>query len=175
MAIANRRHRQCLSSSPLVSLLLVLLLFSLAIIPATSWKAPTTTYKKPQVLAKDCLVAIATINDFLLDPRNTAQGANRQCIGCEPVQTVCPSDPDCQTSIDSMYLNCEGVALPDGYYYDPKWTITGPWDTDVKNKLRIEIERCGCSKAGGTTFGSGMGWYTVKAVVLASAAIAAFS
>lgn len=125
----------------------LLLLFSSPV--ESGWSVPKTTYKKPPVLAKDCLTAIAAINDFNLLPQNTAVGANRQCIGCEPVQTVCPSDPDCQTAIDRMYLNCEGVTLPDGYYYDPKWTITGTWGPDVKNSLRIEIERCGCNSVGG--------------------------
>jgi len=61
-----------------------------------------------------------------------------------PVQTICPVQPDCQTFIDHLYLDCEGVTLPDGYYFDPQWTIPGTWGDDVKREMRISVGRCGC-------------------------------
>ena len=46
----------------------------------------------------------------------------QKCIGCyQHTQAECPTNPQipCQHLIDELYRNCDGVALPDGYYYNP--------------------------------------------------------
>jgi hypothetical protein len=39
------------------------------------------------------------------------------CMDCNPALPECFID--CQERIDIMYRNCQGVCLPDGYYFDP--------------------------------------------------------
>eukprot|EP00520_Triparma_pacifica_P004956 CAMPEP_0118654514 /NCGR_PEP_ID=MMETSP0785-20121206/12436_1 /TAXON_ID=91992 /ORGANISM="Bolidomonas pacifica, Strain CCMP 1866" /LENGTH=87 /DNA_ID=CAMNT_0006547191 /DNA_START=374 /DNA_END=637 /DNA_ORIENTATION=- len=67
---------------------------------------------------------------------------------------------ECQGMIDSLYSTCggssmedDGVTLPDGYYFDPQRTITGTWNEDLKEQLRIAIGRCGCSGGQRTNMG----------------------
>ena len=132
------------TSLHLSNLSIILFFLLLISLPTTSaYKKPTSTYQKPEVLAKECLMSIAAIDDFASELQN--QKGERQCIGCFPVQRACPADPDCQSAIDTLYRTCEGVTLPDGYYFDPQWSITGTWGADVKQELRVQIGRCGCS------------------------------
>ncbi len=39
------------------------------------------------------------------------------CMSCDPAVPDCFYD--CQPLIDLMYKVCDGVCLPDGYYFDP--------------------------------------------------------
>ena len=39
-------------------------------------------------------------------------------MGCDPARPDCAIG--CQNLIDSMYIKCDGVCMPDGYYYDPR-------------------------------------------------------
>jgi len=39
------------------------------------------------------------------------------CMNCDPALPTCA--PGCQGLIGKLYINCDGVCLPDGYYYDP--------------------------------------------------------
>jgi hypothetical protein len=105
-------------------------------------------YKKPDTPAMYCIRTIIQINDFnAYDPEN-------QCLGCDPVQDDgCPTQPayginpkqiTCQDLIKDLHWNCDGVTLPDGYYYDPQRTITGTWGAEVKMRLNVAIGRCGC-------------------------------
>lgn len=65
------------------------------------------------------------------------------------MQSICPSEPPCQDFIAALYLSCDGVTLPDGYFYDPQRTITGTWGDDVRRRLRIAIGRCACNAGWG--------------------------
>lgn len=107
--------------------------------------------------ARACIATILLINLY------NSNDPDNQCIGCDPVQdTGCPATPDmennkaktpCQELISDMHWNCDGVVLPDGYYYDPQRTITGAWGadgkaSDVKTRLNVAIGRCGCVGSG---------------------------
>mmetsp|Transcript_2316 Transcript_2316/g.3557 ORF Transcript_2316/g.3557 Transcript_2316/m.3557 type:complete len:99 (+) Transcript_2316:130-426(+) len=57
--------------------------------------------------------------------RATRKIANRgdgttvnSCMSCDPTYGVCPDG--CQNKIDKMYYACDGVCLPDGYFFDPR-------------------------------------------------------
>ena len=126
-------------------------------------------YQKPEIPAKNCIRTIIQINDFdAYDPDN-------QCIGCDPVQDAgCPTLPayginskqvTCQKLIDSLHRDCDGVELPEGYYYDPKRTITGRWGPEVKMKLNIAIGRCGCKGSWGYRDGPAWGWIGVVVAI----------
>mmetsp|Transcript_10901 Transcript_10901/g.14194 ORF Transcript_10901/g.14194 Transcript_10901/m.14194 type:complete len:154 (+) Transcript_10901:249-710(+) len=66
------------------------------------------------------------------------------CMSCRPASGTCASG--CQNLIDLMYVRCDGVILPDGFYYDPEQTLSGCWN-DVKDDIKIAVERCGCDGA----------------------------
>ena len=38
------------------------------------------------------------------------------CFYCDPARPRCSKG--CQGRIDDLYFDCDGVSLPDGYYYD---------------------------------------------------------
>lgn len=40
------------------------------------------------------------------------------CAGCDPALDVC--FPSCQGYIKNVYFDCDGVCLPEGYYFDPR-------------------------------------------------------
>jgi hypothetical protein len=64
------------------------------------------------------------------------------CMGCNPAMPACSSG--CQNLIDKLYINCDNVCLPDGYYFDPQWELQGCWKDNIK-KVKIKVERCGCN------------------------------
>ena len=126
----------------------------------------TYGYKKPEMLAKECIASAEKIRIHqeieYREEEALGKSRGRLCIGCEPVQQCCPGDAGCavddglfcQGMIDSLYLACggssledDGVTLPDGYYFDPKRTVDGTWNMEAKQSLRIAIGRCGCSDA----------------------------
>ena len=39
------------------------------------------------------------------------------CMSCDPTYPFCAKG--CQKLIDNLYHICDGVCLPDGYYFDP--------------------------------------------------------
>ena len=39
------------------------------------------------------------------------------CMMCDPTYATCPIG--CQALVDKLYRNCNGVCMPDGYYFDP--------------------------------------------------------
>ncbi len=39
------------------------------------------------------------------------------CMMCDPTYATCPVG--CQKLVDALYANCQGVCLPDGYFFDP--------------------------------------------------------
>ena len=82
------------------------------------------------------------------EPREIKEGdlTNiKTCISCEPTRQACPRG--CQPLINQLYVACDGVELPDGWYFDPDKQITGKWNDRVKAELKIQVERCGCSAA----------------------------
>ena len=62
------------------------------------------------------------------------------CLSCDPTRPTCPSN--CQSLIDQMYHVCDDVCLPDEYYYDANYEITGCWSS-AKSQIKIATERCG--------------------------------
>lgn len=66
------------------------------------------------------------------------------CLACEPATPLCTVG--CQKMIDYMYLVCDGMCLPDGYFFDASGKLSGCWK-DVKETIKIDVQRCGCSDA----------------------------
>jgi hypothetical protein len=69
-------------------------------------------------------------------------------MGCDPARPDC--SVGCQDLIDSMYVKCDGVCMPDGYYYDPRkfqtWTFSMPHN---RCKLsRVVISSCSVDNHG---------------------------
>lgn len=87
------------------------------------------------------------------------------CMSCDPALPKCPGK--CQILIYEMYKQCEEVQLPPGYYFDPAQTVKGHW-SDVKNELRLKVERCGCNSATAST----PSFFATLLVVLVAAGVA---
>lgn len=66
------------------------------------------------------------------------------CIVCEPTNELCPEG--CQKLLDFFFKVCDGVCLPETYFFDPQMTMAGCWD-DHKTELNRHVKRCGCSAA----------------------------
>lgn len=66
------------------------------------------------------------------------------CMNCITARPKCYAD--CQAQLDLVKTACEGVCLPDGYFFDAASTLNGCWD-DIKRQISIEMERCGCNSA----------------------------
>jgi hypothetical protein len=76
---------------------------------AVEWK---NQYHKPKPSNGPCI-------DILERVIAGQSGKNTfYCLGCSHLsQATCPWS--CQGFIDEMYRNCEGVSLPENYYFDP--------------------------------------------------------
>ena len=66
------------------------------------------------------------------------------CMNCNPTLSDCYFD--CQALIDQVYVTCDDICLPDGYYFDPQSTMSGCFKSNLP-ELKIQIERCGCNSA----------------------------
>ena len=66
------------------------------------------------------------------------------CMNCIAARPECYSD--CQDQLELVKKACEGVCLPDGYFFDAGSTLNGCWK-DIKRQITIEMERCGCHSA----------------------------
>lgn len=64
------------------------------------------------------------------------------CLGCSPTSFTCPSK--CQSLIDALYEQCDGVYTPQDQYFDPAKTLSGYWNDHI-DTLRVMTARCGCS------------------------------
>jgi hypothetical protein len=76
--------------------------------------------------------------------KNGDGSTDSSCMHCDPAVEFCYFN--CQELIDGMYEACDDVCLPDGYYFDASFTLTGCWK-DVKPDIKIGVERCGCNSA----------------------------
>ncbi len=43
----------------------------------------------------------------------------KQCLSCDPTKPTEFCDPACQYALDYQYVACEGICLPDGFYFNP--------------------------------------------------------
>ncbi|KAF1777947.1 Prolyl-tRNA synthetase, class II [Phytophthora cactorum] len=48
------------------------------------------------------------------------------CLACDPTNFECP--PKCQSLINAMYKQCDGVYAPQDQYFDPTHTLNGYWN-----------------------------------------------
>ncbi|GLD96849.1 hypothetical protein PINS_up020726 [Pythium insidiosum] len=66
------------------------------------------------------------------------------CLACDPTSFKCP--PKCQSLIDALYKQCDGVVAPQDFYFDPAQTLNGYFN-DNYDVLRVQAQRCGCSQS----------------------------
>ena len=85
------------------------------------------------------------------------------CYGCDPAQPVC--SVGCQDLIDTVYYVCDGVTMPDGYYFDPTFQLTGSF-IDNLDDMKINVERCGCNSASKGTAMSVLSMFLVLVVAI---------
>mmetsp|Transcript_63525 Transcript_63525/g.109099 ORF Transcript_63525/g.109099 Transcript_63525/m.109099 type:complete len:96 (-) Transcript_63525:134-421(-) len=92
------------------------------------------------------------------------------CMSCTPTRPSHYCSKACQNYVRVMYEFCDGICLPTNYYYDVDQALTGCWP-DVKPAVKIEVERCGCSAAGGAATVSNAAIATAVALALALAVV----
>lgn len=72
------------------------------------------------------------------------------CMNCITARPLCYAD--CQDQLELVKTACNGVCLPDGYFFDSASTLNGCWK-NIKRQITIEMERCGCNSANTYTKG----------------------
>ena len=87
------------------------ILHSMQLVTALKW---TNHYHKPKPSNGPCINIIERIEMIVVDRNGTNPSL---CIGCSLSQATCPSS--CQGYIDDLYRKCDGVTLPENYYFDP--------------------------------------------------------
>ncbi|KAJ0391044.1 hypothetical protein P43SY_012021 [Pythium insidiosum] len=71
------------------------------------------------------------------------------CLACDPTSFKCP--PKCQSLIDALYKQCDGVVAPQDFFFDPAHTLNGYFN-DNTDVLRVQAQRCGCNESARTRF-----------------------
>mmetsp|Transcript_29725 Transcript_29725/g.32355 ORF Transcript_29725/g.32355 Transcript_29725/m.32355 type:complete len:136 (+) Transcript_29725:16-423(+) len=84
------------------------------------------------------------------------------CAGCDPALDSCYTT--CQGYIKNVYFDCDGVCLPEGYYFDPQEELTGCFSAN-QFKFKIKVERCGCDAALPTVM---ISWMSFLIVIVAT-------
>ena len=129
---------------------------------------------------KKCFMIAKKIRvNFEIDPLSGDKYGCMSCdptvgwpVGNCPTQKKCPQTEedakpcdkmDCQVYVDQLYEYCRGKkgflffvpeqkpkTLPEGFFYDPEDTITGTWNDEVEQAIKIAVEKCGCNGAAGS-------------------------
>jgi hypothetical protein len=64
-----------------------------------------------------CIKVVEMFNTATELLGSTGDGSNPEsCISCDPARPVCFDG--CQQKIAKLYMECDGICLPTGYYYD---------------------------------------------------------
>ena len=83
------------------------------LIPSVAAMAWKNQYHKPKPSNVPCIHALERIEKLGSSSMNKTL-----CLGCSQYsQATCPFS--CQSYINEIYRNCEGVLLPENYYFDP--------------------------------------------------------
>lgn len=108
------------------------------------------SYKRPEVSSRLCIKSIKAIYrtvDWSADDDNLEQQAQKkaqymreQCMGCSPTKHTC--EGECEELILNLYEYCEGVILPDGFYFDVAMSMPGTWNEEQK-RSRCVSWQCG--------------------------------
>lgn len=139
-----------------------------AVIAATALVSPpvaaTSSYTNPSPQGSSWAPCGFAADQLAAEGNGSAYGS---CLGCDPTSFVCPSK--CQSLIDALYAQCDGVYTPQDLFFDPAETLSGYWN-DHLDELRVMAERCGCSGARVVRYAFHS---LVLAVVIASTALLA--
>lgn len=73
-------------------------------------------YKRPseEESSYECMIAVKKLHKN--EMAATSLGDRDQCMSCNPTSDICPGT--CQQLVDNLYWSCEGITLPDGFYFD---------------------------------------------------------
>lgn len=118
---------------------------------------PRKAYRRPN---RDNYMCMKSLKEMYY--RNIQDDDDLRCMGCDDAPTgtklLCPSG--CQGIINRLYANCDGITVPDGFYFDEARTIPDRWDYDKNKRIRgkwrssveeaitLEVRKCGCNAAG---------------------------
>lgn len=123
----------------LVHALLVCLLATL--VTRIELVASTSSFANPKPQGESWAPCGFAVDQISVEGNGSTYGS---CLACSPTNFVCP--PKCQSLIDALYEQCDGVYAPQDFYFDPAKTLNGYWNDHIP-VLRIQTARCGCSTA----------------------------
>uniref|UniRef100_K3WC52 Uncharacterized protein n=1 Tax=Globisporangium ultimum (strain ATCC 200006 / CBS 805.95 / DAOM BR144) TaxID=431595 RepID=K3WC52_GLOUD len=123
----------CFLSSRLVLVLLLLASWGVQLDESTS------SFANPKSQGNSWAPCGFAVEQISAEGDGTTYGS---CLACSPTNFVCP--PKCQSLIDALYKQCDGVYAPQDLYFDPSKTLNGYWN-DYMDVLRVKAARCGCS------------------------------
>ena len=124
------------SISLLMFIRLVIPLFLLSNVVYADTHDPATGQKLN--IVAHCIHAVNEIS------KNGWGSTTASCMGCDPALPNCYFN--CPPLVRNVYQLCDSICLPDGFYFDPKKTMSGCFNDNLIG-MRISVERCGCSAA----------------------------
>ncbi|KAL7689052.1 hypothetical protein Plhal304r1_c017g0062361 [Plasmopara halstedii] len=102
-------------------------------------KASKCTYINPSPLGNSWAPCSFAVEQLGLEGNGSTTGS---CLACNPTTFKCPFK--CQSLLDAVYKECDGVYAPQDFYFDPARTLDGYWN-DHFSVLRVQAARCGCN------------------------------
>lgn len=101
----------------------------------------TSSFANPKPQGESWAPCAFAVEQISVEGNGSTYGS---CLACSPTNFVCP--PKCQSLIDALYEQCDGVYAPQDFYFDPARTLNGYWNDHIP-ALRVQTARCGCSAA----------------------------
>lgn len=99
----------------------------------------TSSFANPKPQGESWAPCGFAVDQISIEGNGSTYGS---CLACSPTNSVCP--PKCQSLIDALYKQCDGVYAPQDFYFDPAKMLNGYWN-DHMDVLRVKAERCGCN------------------------------
>lgn len=132
-----------------------------SLLPSLDFVAATTSYPNPKPQGNSWAPCSFAADQISAEGNGSTYGS---CLGCNPTSFVCPAK--CQSLINALYKQCDGVWAPQDHYFDPAQTLNGYWNDNMAT-LRVDAARCGCNNATRVF----VLWTTAIAIAVASAVI----
>ncbi|KAG1696354.1 hypothetical protein DVH05_015559 [Phytophthora capsici] len=104
-------------------------------------KTDASSYINPSPQGESWAPCSFAVDQLAAEGNGSTYGS---CLACDPTNFDCP--PKCQSLIDAIYEQCDGVYAPQDQYFDPAHTLNGYWN-DNFGVLRVQAARCGCNGA----------------------------
>ncbi|TYZ53303.1 hypothetical protein PybrP1_002398, partial [[Pythium] brassicae (nom. inval.)] len=116
------------TAAPRATLLLFVLLVASS---GVQFGAATSSFANPKPQGESWAPCAFAVEQISTEGNGSTYGS---CLACSPTNFVCP--PKCQSLIDALYEQCDGVHAPQDFYFDPARTLNGYWGDHI-SVLRV--------------------------------------